>query len=158
MRIIKTLAIVAIALIATGLTGCKKQNPALEFVDIINNVTTEINKAQNLEQFEALDKQLAEGDEFVNQHADFELSESDKDAIAEALTSMLKASFAKQGEFNGIEIPEAQIDMYTQTLTEFIKKAKKLGDLNANQGDITTEEEFVETIEELPADSTVTAE
>ncbi len=156
MNAIKTLTILASVLFSIGLSSCNKQNPALEFVDIITDVTSQIENVQNIEEFEALDSQLKVGDKYVNDHADYVLTESDKDAISKALSDMIKASFAKQAEFNGgTEIPDEQIEMYTQSLTMFIQNANTLGELNNQNAEI--EDETSEgIIEETPEDSVIT--
>ncbi len=150
-------AIAVVAMMATVSSCQKETNPVEQFVNDVNAITAKIEKVETIEQFNSISQSLREADKIVVDNAAYELTESDKEALTEALVALTKASFTKGAKLNGIDVTDIQTEMITQNLKGFIANAKTLGNLSDNS--MVAEENASETVVEetavAPADSTI---
>ena len=158
MKLIKTVLLLAVVALATGLGACSKNdNPAEKFAGEIEKITKEVNSIKTQEGFQDLQSGLLAADQIAKDNADYVLTDADKETIKKAMGDFFRSVFKKGMELEGHEVSDAQIDMMVNMATASVDRASTLGELSSPaQGATETVVEEATVIEE-PADSDAVA-
>ena len=96
MKLIKTVLLLAVVALATGLGACSKNdNPADKFAGEIEKITKEVNSIKTQEGFQDLQSGLLAADQIAKDNADYVPTDADKETIKKAMGDFFRSVFLK---------------------------------------------------------------
>lgn len=156
MKFIKTVLLLAVVSLATGLGSCSKSsNPADQFADAIEKATKEAKAIKTQEGFQDLQPAIVAADQITKDNADYVMTDADKAKVKKAMSDFFRVVFNKSMELEGHEISEAQIDMMVNMATASIDRSTTLGDLSSPaQQSFESETTIMESSDGQPGEDT----
>lgn len=148
MKLKKLFAAFAIAILTLTFSSCSKSSsPVQQFANALNSMTAKIDKADNIEDFNAVGKDLENADQIIKDNAGYVLTVEDKTTLTAAIIALSKASYYKGAKFNGMEVSELHTSFMEQNIRNLVARAKTLGNLNDNSLIADEAIETAETVE-----------
>lgn len=125
--------------ICISLSSCSNNdNPAMQFADALDKMSSEIEKVQNTADLEKFMTEIDKSNSqiILEDNKDYVLTDADRKAIKDAMVKLLKVSMAKSIELTGNleqQLSDEELDMYARQIEPHIDNAKTLGDLDGVQ-------------------------
>ena len=137
MKVSRLLSSGILFLAAMALLSCVRQTPVDRYTEIMGKLTEEIEKCQDISDITRISNSRLgeESTAIIQENADYELTDSDKEKIKEANDRMMQAIFNKTVELSGIPTEmhsrvQAQMNTTIEMFNAEIDNSKTLGDLS----------------------------
>ena len=119
------------------ITSCSKSdNPVDEYVELINQATSKLEKIKNADDIQDLQDLYTnkKAVELEKEYGDYELTDKDKEKLKESLEKLIKVATDKSMEYAGFpedlsQLKKAQMELLINQVNARIDVAKTLGEI-----------------------------